>query len=74
MEPGSTPVIAESKEQKEQFQPRNFKLEEKLVNREEIDDYVVETYREYEVYTDSQGNVTESIPTSNYNYIRYYKD
>ena len=71
LEPDSTPVAAEPTTQNKFIQSKNFKLEEELVNREEVDDYIVETYREYEVYTDSQGNVKERIPTSNYSYIRY---
>ncbi|HWO95357.1 MAG TPA: hypothetical protein VNM45_03250 [Bacillus sp. (in: firmicutes)] len=53
------------------YQPQDFELEVKLVNREEVDGYTVETYREYEIYRDKEGKVKESIPTSNYEYIRY---
>ncbi|GLY10916.1 hypothetical protein ACP2W0_09715 [Pseudobacillus badius] len=74
LQPDSAPVIAEAKGADKQWQPKSFKLEEQLVNREEIGHYIVETYREYEVYTDGQGNVKESVPTSNYNYIRYRKN
>ncbi|OCA85178.1 hypothetical protein [Pseudobacillus wudalianchiensis] len=73
IEPDSEPVLAESTDQNKFIQSKNFKVEEELVQREEVDDYMVETYREYEVYTDSQGNEQERIPTSNYSYIRYHK-
>ncbi|WP_078411522.1 hypothetical protein [Priestia abyssalis] len=65
-------AIAEVEEQSsEPHQPANFELEEKLVEQEEVDGYIVETYREYEIYKDKEGNVTKSVPTSNYDYIRY---
>ncbi|MBD8070425.1 hypothetical protein [Bacillus sp. PS06] len=46
-------------------------LEDRLVNTELIDGYIVEEYREFEVYTDEEGNVVKTVPTANYNYIRY---
>lgn len=36
-------------------------------------DYIIEEYREYEVFRDENGGILKSIPTSNYDYIRYYK-
>lgn len=33
--------------------------------------YRIETYREYEIYTDEEGNVMKEVPTSNFNYLRY---
>jgi len=33
--------------------------------------YRIETYREYEIYTDEEGNVIKKEPTANYNYLRY---
>lgn len=74
LESAGTPATAEPEQKSAAVQSKNFKLEEKLVNREEVDGYIVETYREYEIYTDSQGNVKESVPTSNYNYIRYQEE
>jgi hypothetical protein len=46
-------------------------LETKLVDVTEDDGYVVEVYREYEVFKDEAGNIIESIPTENYQYLRY---
>ncbi|CAH0344744.1 hypothetical protein [Bacillus sp. CECT 9360] len=51
-----------------------LQLDQRLVDREEVDGYLVETYREYELYEDREGNVKKVIPTSNYDYIRYKLD
>lgn len=40
---------------------------------EEVDGYIVETYREYEIYKDQDGNIIKQVPTSNFNYIKYKK-
>ena len=37
----------------------NPDMEEKLVRKEKIDGYIVETYREYEVYKDEDGKRNE---------------
>ncbi|WP_226087580.1 hypothetical protein [Mesobacillus sp. S13] len=37
----------------------------------EVDGYIVETYREYEVHRDQNGNIIKQMPTSNYEYVRY---
>ncbi|MBT2669164.1 hypothetical protein J7J00_27700 [Bacillus sp. ISL-4] len=65
----SEPAMAESKEQKKES--LSFELDERLINKEVIDGYLVDTYREYELYKDQSGKVLKVIPTSNYNYIRY---
>lgn len=39
----------------------------------EQDGYIVETYREYEVYKNDIGQIEKKVPTSNYDYIKYYK-
>ncbi len=46
-------------------------LEYILESKEEVDGYVVETYREHEIYKDATGNVIKSVPTSNYEYLKY---
>jgi hypothetical protein len=38
-----------------------------------VDGYIVETYREYEVYKDKDGNIFKQVPTSNFDYIKYKK-
>jgi hypothetical protein len=40
---------------------------------EEVEGYIVETYREYEIYKDQDGNIIKQVPTSNFNYLRYKK-
>jgi hypothetical protein len=47
-------------------------LVEKLVKRKKEDGYIVETYQEYEIYKDEKGNVTEEVPTSKVETLRYY--
>lgn len=42
-------------------------------NEEEIEGYIVETYREYEIYKDEKGNKIKQVPTSHFEYIRYKK-
>ncbi|WP_113927941.1 hypothetical protein [Bacillus sp. P14.5] len=37
----------------------------------EEDGYIVEIYREYEIYRDVDGNVIKEVPTSNFEYMRY---
>ncbi|RFU60841.1 hypothetical protein [Bacillus sp. V59.32b] len=63
-------------EEKEETSEENLtlQLDQRLVDREEVDGYLVETYREYELYEDQAGNVKKVIPTSNYDYIRYKLD
>ncbi|RBP87877.1 hypothetical protein DFO70_11768 [Cytobacillus firmus] len=39
----------------------------------EVDGYIIETYREYEIYKDEEGNVIKQVPTSNFNYLKYKK-
>jgi hypothetical protein len=48
-----------------------LQLDQRMVKQERVDGYLVETYREYEMYKDRKGNVKDEIPTSNYDYIRY---
>lgn len=49
-------------------------LEYKLVDTDEVDGYIIEIYREFEIYKDQNGKILESIPTSNYNYLRYKQE
>jgi hypothetical protein len=46
-------------------------LEKKLVDTEYVNGYFVETYREFEIYKDENGEVLKSVPTSHFDYIRY---
>ena len=57
----------------EEVAAQNYSLDMVLEEKTEIDGYIVETYREYEVYKDDKGQVIKKVPTSNYDYLRYYK-
>ncbi len=39
----------------------------------EVDGYIIETHREYEVHRDEDGKILKQVPTSNFEYIRYKK-
>ncbi|WP_066062721.1 hypothetical protein [Neobacillus soli] len=47
-------------------------LEEKLEKSEKVNGYIVETYEEYEVYKDEDGNVLKSEPTGKIDTLKYY--
>jgi hypothetical protein len=47
-------------------------LEQKLESMIRADGYVIETYQEYEVYYDKDGNVIKSVPTSKTETIKYW--
>jgi hypothetical protein len=46
-------------------------LELKLEKTELVDGYIIETYREYEIYNNEAGEVIKSIPTNHYEYLKY---
>jgi hypothetical protein len=48
-------------------------LEYILENTEEVDGYLVETYREYEFYLDEYGKMIKKVPTNHFDFIRYKK-
>lgn len=48
-------------------------LEWRLVDSAIQGDYTVETYREYEIYKNDQGKTVKTVPTSNYDYLRYWR-
>jgi hypothetical protein len=71
----STPVSGDGvdeKEMKDEAEGLSYTLEKRLEKREIINGYLVETYREYEIYKDESGNVIKSVPTSNLDFLRYY--
>ncbi|WP_040208972.1 hypothetical protein [Neobacillus jeddahensis] len=47
-------------------------LEEKLEKSERVDGYIVETYEEYEIYKDIDGNVIKSEPTGKTDTLKYW--
>lgn len=48
-------------------------LELKFIERKKADDgsYYIETYEEYEVFKDKDGNVIKSHPTGHFEYLKY---
>jgi hypothetical protein len=65
--------IDEQSSKNEEIAALNFSLEMVLESKSEIDDYIVETYQEYEIYKDKTGQVIKKIPTSHFDYLRYRK-
>ena len=47
-------------------------LVEKLEKSEKDGGYIVETYQEYEIYKDKEGNIKEEIPTSRTDTLKYW--
>jgi hypothetical protein len=48
-------------------------IEEVLVSKVKANDgYIIETYREYEVYKNNDGEVTKRVPTSNEDTLKYW--
>jgi hypothetical protein len=46
--------------------------EERLVKKEKTGGYIIETYQEYEIYKDKDGNITKKVPTSQYDELKYW--
>ena len=57
----------------EEIAAHNFSLEMVLESKSDIDDDIVETYQEYEIYKDENGQVIKKVPTSHFDYLRYRK-
>lgn len=53
---------------------QNYSLEMVLESKSKKDGYIVETYREYQFYRDENGHVMKKVPTSNFNYLRYFEE
>jgi len=66
-------IIEEDNEETEETEEYIPIYEYRLDKTEEHDGYIVETYREYEIYKNEKGKIVKTIPTENYNYIRYKK-
>jgi hypothetical protein len=64
---------AEVNEEGDEIIAQNYTLELVLEKKDEINDYVLETYREYEIYKDANGNVVKKVPTERFEYLRYKK-
>ncbi|WP_026905834.1 hypothetical protein [Paucisalibacillus globulus] len=52
----------------------SYSYEFLLDDMQEVDDYIVETYKEYQVHEDTEGNIISRIPTTNYQYLKYEKE
>ncbi len=58
-----------------EIRPKNesVSLEWQLIGTGYDGQYSVETYREYEIYKDEHDRVIKSVPTSHFNYLRYWQ-
>jgi hypothetical protein len=73
-DPSESAVTVSSFKSEADLQKQNIPvLEMFLVSQEEIDGDVVETFREYEVIYDENGDIVSKEPTDHYEYIRYKK-
>ncbi|KAA9017041.1 hypothetical protein [Niallia endozanthoxylica] len=72
----SEPVVSNDEEagsqESEEVEAQDFTLEMMLEEKSKVDGYIVETYREYEIYKNENGELIKKVPTSNFDYIRYY--
>lgn len=48
-------------------------IELKYISEKEEDGYLLETYREYEVYRDKHGQIVKSVGTNHYETLKYKK-
>ena len=72
-EQSETVSTEEGSNEKEEITALNFSLEMVLESKSEIDGVMVETYQEYEIYKDENGQVIKKVPTSHFDYLRYRK-
>ncbi|MFD1851139.1 hypothetical protein [Oceanobacillus bengalensis] len=63
--------VVEVAKTKEQIQHTVPSIEHRLEDKKEEDGYIVETYRTYEIYKDKDGEITDIVPTSDYDHLRY---
>ena len=69
----STEETGEEPSEEEEISALNFSLDMVLKSKSEIDDMIVETYQEYEIYKDGNGQVIKKVPTSHIETLRYRK-
>lgn len=48
-------------------------LEYKLEDTQEVDGFLIETYREYEIYKDKNGEVVKTVATDHTQFLQYAK-
>ncbi|WP_409300767.1 hypothetical protein [Peribacillus sp. SCS-155] len=65
------PVAANTKAEEDKISGILPELEQILEDKEQVDGYTVEVYREYEVYRNKNGDVLKSVPTENLSFLRY---
>jgi hypothetical protein len=64
------PVMAQPAElEKPSNEPETI---DKLEKKEKVDGYIVETYQEYDVYKDKDGNITKQVPTGKSDTLKYW--
>jgi len=51
--------------------PNLVELEMKLIDQQERNGYIIETFREFEVKRNKEGKVIESVPTAKVEIIKY---
>lgn len=73
VEDSDTPETAETNTdvENEEEEAALASLELKLEKSELVDGYIVETYREFEIYSNEDGEVIKSVPTDHYEYLKY---
>ncbi|WP_249870066.1 hypothetical protein [Oceanobacillus saliphilus] len=58
-----------------EYKPARYTSSEYIFDDAKVENgYRLETYREYEIHEDDEGNIIKKVPTSNYNYLRYKID
>lgn len=67
-------TVTSFKSEEDMVQENIPSLEMHLVSQEEVNGYIIETYQEYEVYKDQNGELMKEVPTANYDYMRYKKE
>jgi len=50
-----------------------MQLEWRIVDRYRQGEWEVEKYQEFEVYLDSENQIVKEVPTSHFNYLKYWR-
>lgn len=51
----------------------NMQLEWRIVDRYRQGEWEVEKYQEFEIYLDEKHQMVKETPTTNYNYLKYWR-
>ncbi|WP_409291293.1 hypothetical protein [Peribacillus sp. SCS-37] len=70
---GTLQVTYDPESEPLQAEEMTMRLENRLVGAEEQDGYIVEKYQEIEVYSDENGSIIKTVPTSHFEYLKYKK-